>query len=125
MRKIIVVDDEEDIQFLFEQEFYDEIEEGKVGFDFFLSADEALKYLDNTNTNNISYIISDVCMPGTDGLELLRIIKQKYNHIEVIMITASVNRENYEKAEEYGALKYIIKPIDFDRLKKDILPTHK
>ncbi len=123
MRKIIVVDDEEDIQFLFEQEFYDEIEEGRVRFDFFLSADEALKYLDNTNSDDISYIISDVCMPGIDGLELLRIIKQKYNHIKVIMITASANRENYERAEEYGALKYIIKPIDFDRLKKDILPT--
>lgn len=120
-KKIIVVDDEEDIQFLFEQEFFDEIEAGKIEFQFFLSADKALKYLDEIDTDNISYVISDVCMPGMDGLELLRLIKEKYPDIKVIMITASVNKENYETAEKYGALKYIVKPIDFDELKRDIL----
>ncbi len=125
MVNVIVVDDEEDVQFLFEQEFYEDIESYRIKFHFFLTAIEALAYINSIDINNIDYIISDICMPGINGLDFLKKIKEDYPQSKIIMITASVNKEYYEIAKEYGAEDYMVKPIDFNSLKQKFFFNNK
>ena len=75
--KILVVDDEKDIQILFEQRFRKEIKNSEMEFVFAFSGEDALTYL-NDHEHEAVLILSDINMPGMSGLELLGHIKQKY-----------------------------------------------
>jgi|SRR5919199_4053857 CheY-like chemotaxis protein len=119
--KIMVVDDEEDVQLLFRQKFRKEIRRGQIEFQFAFSAKEALDYLNNQSENCVVLILSDINMPGMNGLELLKIIKKKFPNLKVFMITAYGDEENYRIAIEYGADDYLHKPVEFDNLKEKIL----
>ncbi len=117
--KILVVDDETDIKFLFEQKFRKEIRENKLVFNFAYSGEEALKILDQVE-NEAVLILSDINMPGMSGLELLKIIKTKpYTPPPtVMMITAYGDEENYGLAKKIGADDFLTKPLDFNILKE-------
>ncbi|MCF8369180.1 MAG: response regulator [Bacteroidales bacterium] len=119
--KILVVDDEKDIQPLFEQRFRKEIKNGEVRFAFAHSGEEALTYLVN-NSHEVVLILSDINMPGMSGLDLLGRIKQKYNAPPpvVMMITAYGDTENYNRAMELNADDFLTKPVDFTELKQKI-----
>ena len=119
--KVMVVDDEEDIQSLFKQKFRKEIKAGEIQFHFCLSAEAALNYLGNQDEASIVLILSDINMPGMNGLELLRILKEKFPDLKVFMITAYGDEKNYQTAMAYGADDYITKPVNFDTLKNKIL----
>src|SRR3979409_2002129 len=97
--KILVVDDEKDMQMLFEQRFRKEIRDQRVQFVFAFSGEEALSYL-NQHVHEAVLILSDINMPGMSGLELLENIKQKYLTPPpvVMMITAYGDAENYNQA---------------------------
>jgi CheY-like chemotaxis protein len=116
--KILVVDDEKDMQMLFEQRFRKEIRDGDVEFVFAFSGEEALTYL-NRNVHEAVLILSDINMPGMSGLELLEHIKQKYNKPPpvVMMITAYGDADNYNTAMRLGADDFLTKPVDFTLLK--------
>jgi two-component system, response regulator, stage 0 sporulation protein F len=122
--KILVVDDERDVEMLFQQVFFAEIRKGEIEIFFAFSAEEALERL-NANHTEVVLILSDINMPGMNGLELLRIIKERYPHKRVYMITAYGNDENYNKAQEYGADGYLNKPIDFDQLREKVIKIGK
>lgn len=117
--KILVVDDERDIQMLFEQRFRKEIKEKSLEFAFAFSGEEALTYLRKQNHQTV-LILSDINMPGMSGLELLRQIKDKYviPPPRVMMITAYGDAENFEKAKQLGADDFLTKPVDFKYLKE-------
>jgi len=119
--KIIVVDDEPDVQFLFKQRFRREIRKEEIEFNFFLSAGEVIDYLSTNDNIDIVLILSDINMPGMNGLELLKIIKEKTPEQKVFMITAYSDEHNYKTAVEYGADDYLTKPLDFSGLKEKIL----
>ena len=119
--KIIVVDDEPDVQFLFKQRFRREIRKEEIEFNFFLSAGEVIDYLSTNDNVDIVLILSDINMPGMNGLELLKIIKEKTPEQKVFMITACSDEHNYKTAVEYGADDYLTKPLDFSGLKEKIL----
>ena len=121
MRKIMVVDDEADVELLFRQRFRREIRAGKTQLYFALSGEAALGYLQDEGAAEIVLILSDINMPGMNGLELLKIIKEKFPHLEVFMITAYSDEYNYRMAMEYGADDYLTKPLDFVALKQKIL----
>ena len=119
--KILVVDDERDIQTLFEQRFRKEIRNKQVEFEFAFSGEEALRYLDNHEQEAV-LILSDINMPGMSGLELLSRIKKK-NHNPppiVMMITAYGDTENFNTAKELGADEFLTKPVDFTLLKQKL-----
>ena len=120
--KILVVDDERDIQTLFEQRFRKEIKDKSLYFAFAFSGEEALAYL-NTQDHETVLILSDINMPGMSGLELLKQIKQKYvtPPPKVMMITAYGDDENFEKAKELGADDFLTKPVDFVYLKEKFI----
>ena len=117
--KILVVDDEKDIQTLFVQQFRKEIRSGEMELVFAYSGEEALKYLNETTNPEAILILSDINMPGMNGLVLLEKVKQKYKTPPpvVMMITAYGDKENYAIAQELGADDFLNKPIDFPRLK--------
>jgi CheY-like chemotaxis protein len=116
--KILVVDDERDVQILFEQRFRKEVREGAMQFVFAYSGEEALAYLSG-NVHEAVLILSDINMPGMSGLELLRRIKEKFVEPPpmVMMITAYGDPENYKQAMQLGADDFLTKPLDFTVLK--------
>ncbi len=120
MIHIMVVDDERDIEPLFRQKFRKEIREGLISFHFAFSGEEALEYLRQAAAADLVLILSDINMPGISGLELLKILKDDFNHLKVFMITAYDDKEKYEQAVRYGAEEYFSKPIDFEKLKTEI-----
>ena len=118
--KVMVVDDEQDVQFLFRQKFRRELKQNQIQLDFTLSAQEALEYLQNKQTNCLVLIIADINMPGMNGLELLKIIKERFPNLKIFIITAYDDEQKYKTAQEYGADEYLTKPIEFDNLKEKI-----
>lgn len=119
--KILVVDDEKDMQALFEQRFRKEIKNGSVQFAFANSGEEAILYLEQHNHEAV-LILSDINMPGMTGLELLRHIKHKYSTPPpiVMMVTAYGDMENYRTAMALGADDFLTKPIDFNLLREKL-----
>lgn len=119
--KILVVDDEKDIQMLFEQRFRRELRNGQVELAFAFSGEEALNYL-NEHHHEAVLILSDINMPGMSGLDLLHKIKSRYENPPpvVMMITAYGDAENYRKAMELGADDFLTKPLDFNILKEKL-----
>jgi CheY-like chemotaxis protein len=119
--KILVVDDEKDIQPLFEQRFRREIRSGEIAFAFAYSGEEALNFMEK-NEQEAVLILSDINMPGMSGLELLKKIKADHNEPPpvVMMITAYGDDENYKQAMELGADDFLAKPVDFSELKQKI-----
>ena len=116
--KILVVDDESDIQVLFQQRFRKEIKEKFVEFVFAFSGEDALNYL-NLHEHEAVLILSDINMPGMSGLDLLQRIKQKNTQPSpvVMMITAYGDADNFNRAKEMGADDFLTKPLDFILLK--------
>ena len=119
--KILVVDDEKDVQVLFEQRFRKEIREKEMVFVFAFSGEEALTYMKD-HEHEAVLILSDINMPGMSGLELLGHIKQKYVKPPpmVMMITAYGDAENFNTAKELGADDFLTKPLDFNQLKEKL-----
>ena len=121
MAKILVVDDERDIQVLFEQHFRKEIKRGEIDFVFSFSGEEALTFI-NEHEQEAVLILSDINMPGMSGLELLGHIKVKYSKPPpvVMMITAYGDSYNYRLAMQLGADDFLTKPLDFTSLKEKL-----
>lgn len=119
--KVLVVDDEKDVQMLFEQKFRKEIKEHQTEFVFAFSGEEALNYM-ALHQHEAVLILSDINMPGMSGLKLLEHIKQKYHKPPpvVMMITAYGDKENFETAMRLGADDFLTKPLDFNQLKEKL-----
>ena len=121
MAKILVVDDERDVQALFLQHFRKEIKNGEMDFSFAFSGEEALNFMKNQKQEAV-FILSDINMPGMSGLELLDHIKHDFDQPPpiVIMITAYGDSENYRRALELGADDFLTKPVNFAILKEKL-----
>ncbi len=119
--KILVVDDEQDVQALFEQRFRKEIKAGEFSFVFAFSGEQALEVIEEIHHEAV-LILSDINMPGMSGLELLSKIKKDYNQPPpvVMMITAYGDAENYNQAKLLGADDFLTKPVDFNALKEKL-----
>jgi CheY-like chemotaxis protein len=120
MLKILLVDDEKDTEMLFKHVFRNEIKNNDFEFHFALNADEALKYIFLLNPFDVVLVLSDINMPGMNGLDLLKEIKKLFPSMKVIMITAYDNENNYNLAIKNGADGFLAKPVDFDLLRKKI-----
>lgn len=121
MMKILVVDDEADVQPLFIQRFRKEIKNGDFDFSFALSGEDALVYLEK-NHSEVILILSDINMPGMTGIELLSRVRRSYEKPPpvVMMITAYGDEENHTQAMQNGANDFLTKPLDFALLKEKL-----
>lgn len=118
--KILIVDDERDVETLFRQKFRKEIRSKTLELKFAFSGQEALELLEQQVPPKVVYVFSDIKMPGMTGLELLDKIKQKFPNINVSIISAYGDTQNYTKAMNSGAKEFFTKPIDFESLRKEI-----
>lgn len=123
--KILVVDDEQDVQTLFEQRFRKEIRSEEIQFAFAFCGEEALEYL-AAHEHEAVLILSDINMPGMSGIELLKRIKHEHHEPPpvVMMITAYGDAENYKQATELGAEDFLTKPVDFTSLREKLKAIH-
>ena len=117
---ILVVDDEPDVAEMFRQRFRREARQGTYVMHFATSGEEALDRLADGVRPELIVILSDINMPGMDGLALLREIKQRFPDLPVMMVTAYGDDERRRKASEYGAAEFVTKPVDFDLLKEQL-----
>jgi CheY-like chemotaxis protein len=122
---ILTVDDESDVAELFRQHFRREVRQGLYALHFADSAEEALQMLAEGIRPQLIVILSDINMPGMDGLALLREVRKSRPDIPVMMVTAYGDDERRRRASEYGAAEFLTKPVDFDLLKEQLrrLPT--
>ncbi len=117
---ILVVDDEPDVAELFRQRFRREARQGAYVLHFAASGEEALDQLSGEIRPELIVILSDINMPGMDGLDLLRAVKARHPELPVMMVTAYGDDERRRRAAEFGAFEFVTKPVDFDRLKEQI-----
>ncbi|SRR5579883_704206 len=121
---ILVVDDEPDMVDLFRQRFRREARQGTYVLHFAASGEEALEALAGDIKPELIVILSDINMPGMDGLELLRQVKKRHPHLSVMMVTAYGDDDRRRRAAEWGARDFITKPVDFDFLKSQLQQLH-
>jgi CheY-like chemotaxis protein len=114
---ILIVDDEPDVADLFRQRFRRETRAGSYVLHFAASGKDALDRLTGEIKPPLIVILSDINMPGMDGLELLRVIKEQRPELPVMMVTAYGDDERRRRAAEHGAMEFVTKPVDFDLLK--------
>ena len=114
---ILVVDDEADVAELFRQQFRREVRQGLYVLHFANSGEEALSMLGDGIRPQLIVILSDINMPGMDGLSLLERVKQRFPNLPVMMVTAYGDEERRRRASELGASHFLAKPVDFNHLK--------
>jgi CheY-like chemotaxis protein len=117
---ILVVDDEPDVAELFRQRFRREVRQGTYVMHFAGSGEDALEKLADGIEPALIVILSDINMPGMDGLELLRQVKHRRPDLPVMMVTAYGDDERRQRASELGAFEFVTKPVDFDQLKAQL-----
>jgi len=125
MIKMLVVDDERDVEMMFTQRFRKELRNNEVRINFAFDGQEALQFLRTLDPFDLVLVLSDINMPGMTGLELLRIIRVEFPTLKVMMVTAYGDESNLQTAVSYGASDFVTKPVDFVTLKEKILSLSK
>lgn len=119
--KILIVDDEPDVQLLMKQRFRKQIKENQLELFFAQSGVEALKVLDEQP--DIRLLISDINMPEMDGLTLLKNLGERHPKVIPIIVSAYGDMGNIRAAMNLGAFDFVTKPINFDDLNATIDKT--
>ncbi|MBP9790502.1 MAG: response regulator, partial [Bacteroidia bacterium] len=120
--KILVVDDEPDLELLIKQRFRHRIKNNEVTFEFASNGRIALEKL-GEDGNDFDMILTDINMPEMDGLTLLNNIKERFRHYKAVVVSAYGDMENIRTAMNRGAFDFITKPIDFTDLDTTINKT--
>ncbi len=121
MPKILVADDETDLEVLIKQKFRRQIRDSKYNFVFALDGNEALtKLKDNPD---VEIVLSDINMPGMDGLSLLGRLNEVSPLIKTVMVSAYGDMENIRSAMNKGAFDFVCKPVNFEDLELTIDKT--
>ena len=121
MIKILVVDDEVDLQALIKQKFRRKIREKEYVFSFALNGNEALERLEEER--DISVVLSDINMPEMDGLTLLSKLSEENYLLKSVIVSAYGDMENIRTAMNRGAFDFITKPINFEDLQVTLEKT--
>jgi len=120
--KILVVDDEPDLQMLMMQKFRKQVKSKEYEFLFAENGSEALEMV--SNHSDLSLILSDINMPKMDGLTLLdELRKLDRADLKTVMVSAYGDMENIRTAMNRGAYDFVTKPIDFKDLETTIEKT--
>jgi len=114
MVKILVVDDEPDLEVLIKQKFRKKIREQAYDFIFAANGVNALKQLDDHK--DVSVVLCDINMPEMDGLTLLSELSSKHNLLKSIIVSAYGDMDNIRIAMNRGAFDFITKPVNFEDL---------
>lgn len=109
-KTILVVDDEANVRESLNEVFKDDYAVVMAG-----NGEEALEKM---KTETPSIVLLDIMFPGMDGLETLRKIKENYDGLPVIIVSALGDKRTVEKAMSLGVVDYLVKPFDVIKIKK-------
>lgn len=121
MAKILVADDEVDLEMLIKQKFRRHIREQKYEFVFALNGTQALEQLEKNS--DISIVLSDINMPEMDGLSLLTKLSEVAPLVKTVMVSAYGDMDNIRTAMNRGAFDFVCKPVNFEDLELTIEKT--
>jgi signal transduction histidine kinase len=119
--KILVVDDDLDLEPLFRQKFRQQIQQRNLQFEFVHNGLEALEKL--AAETDFEVVLADINMPEMDGLSLLQQIQESYPLIRVVIVSAYADLDHVRKAMNRGAFDFLPKPINFRDLEATTLKT--
>jgi class 3 adenylate cyclase/FixJ family two-component response regulator len=111
MVKILVVDDEADLEVLIKQKFRKKIREQEYEFVFALNGNHALEQLESHP--DVAIVLCDINMPEMDGLTLLSKLSERHSLLKCIIVSAYGDMENIRTAMNRGAFDFITKPVNF------------
>jgi class 3 adenylate cyclase len=121
MTKILVADDEEDLEALIRQKFRQKIRQQEYEFVFACNGNDAIIKI-NENPD-IDMVLSDINMPGMDGLALLTELGSSKPLLKTVMVSAYGDMENIRTAMNRGAFDFVTKPINFEDLERTMEKT--
>lgn len=121
MAKILVADDETDLELLIKQKFRKQIREQQYEFVFALNGAEALRLMEQHP--DVDLVLSDINMPVMDGLSLLGKLSETAPLVKAVMVSAYGDMENIRSAMNRGAFDFVCKPVNFDDLERTIEKT--
>ena len=119
--RILVVDDEPDLELLVRQKFRRQVRQQEFDLAFARNGDEALSLLEADH--GFDLVLTDINMPGVDGLTLLSHLNTQYPALKVIVVSAYGDMSNIRGAMNRGAFDFVTKPIDFQDLELTIDKT--
>ena len=116
--RILVVDDEPDLELLILQRFRRQIRDGEFNFSF---ADDGVNALAKLDADpDIDMLLCDINMPRMDGLTLLGRLQEREGHLATVIVSAYGDMANIRTAMNRGAFDFVTKPVDFPQLKQDV-----
>ena len=121
MTKILVADDEADLEILIRQKFRKQIREQQYQFEFAANGIDALEII--SKQSDIYIVLSDINMPQMDGLSLLSKLSKDNPLIKAVMVSAYGDMDNIRSAMNKGAFDFVTKPINFGDLEATIEKT--
>jgi adenylate cyclase len=119
--RILVVDDEPDVEALVTQRFRRQMRKGEIEFLFARDGQDALDILDSTM--DIDMVLSDINMPRMDGLTLLGRLNELHKELKTVIVSAYGDMGNIRTAMNRGAFDFVTKPIEFADLEATIAKT--
>ena len=119
--KILVVDDEPDLEDLVRQKFRRQIKDGSIAFGFARDGVEALALL--AEQGDFDMVVSDINMPRMDGLTLLAKLQEEATKFSTVIVSAYGDMANIRTAMNRGAFDFLTKPIDFTDFETTIRKT--
>ena len=123
MAKILVVDDETDLEVLVKQKFRQKIRDKRYEFVFAINGRQALEKLEEHK--DIDIVLSDINMPEMDGLTLLSRLNEQHSLLKAVIVSAYGDMENIRTAMNRGAFDFITKPVNFEDLELTMEKTIK
>lgn len=121
MAKILVADDEIDLETLIKQKFRKQIREEKYEFIFAVNGNDAIMKLEQHP--DVSIVLSDINMPEMDGLTLLSKLNDTNPLLQTVMVSAYGDMDNIRSAMNKGAFDFVCKPVNFEDLELTIEKT--
>ena len=119
--RILVVDDEPDVEALVTQKFRRQVRKGELEFVFARDGQHALELL--SSEPDVEMVLSDINMPRMDGLTLLDRLNELHQDLKTVIVSAYGDMGNIRTAMNRGAFDFITKPIEFDDLETTIAKT--
>ena len=119
--KLLVVDDEDDVAPMFRQSMRQDVRQGRYKLLFAGSGTEALECLEREP--DVDLVITDINMPGMDGLALLERLSARSADLRSVVLSAYGDMKNIRAAMGLGAVDFVVKPVDFDDMRETIERT--
>lgn len=116
VRRVLVVDDEPEVEAMYRQRMRREVRSGMYELFYASSGLEALEVL--RENPGIHLVLTDLNMPGMDGMALLGALGESWPEVRSIVVSAYGDAKRRDEARERGASAFVVKPVDFPELKE-------